>query len=49
MRYVSEPLPSEADDLIRLVQGIVLAQGNEFIKEMLRDRGIRIGATKADF
>lgn len=49
MPYVSEPLPSEADALVRLVQGIVLAQGNEFIKEMLRDRGIRIGSTKADF
>ncbi len=35
--------------LRKLVQGIVLAQGNEFIKELLRSKGIKIGSTKADF
>jgi hypothetical protein len=45
----AEPLPSEKDALVRLAKGIVLAQGNVFIKELLRSRGIRIGATKADF
>jgi hypothetical protein len=32
-----------------LARGIVLAQGNLFIKELLRAKGIRIGSTKADF
>ena len=36
-------------ELKHLAQGIVLAQGNVFIKELLRDKGLRIGATKADF
>ena len=48
-KHVTETLPSEKDALIRLVKGIVLAQGNVFIKELLRSRGIRIGTTKADF
>jgi hypothetical protein len=49
MSTSSSPLPEQIDALVRLVRGIVLAQGNVFIKELLRDRGIRIGATKADF
>ena len=36
-------------DLKRLADGIVAAQGNVFIKEFLRDQGLRIGTTKADF
>jgi hypothetical protein len=40
---------AEKGRLRRLVRGIVLAQGNVFIKELLRKKGIRIGATKADF
>jgi hypothetical protein len=44
-----DPLPAEKDALIRLVKGVVLAQGNDFIKEFLRDRGLRIGTTKSDF
>ena len=40
---------TEKEQLIELARGIVLAQGNVFIKELLRDNGIRIGATKADF
>jgi hypothetical protein len=48
-RDIVEPLPSEKDALVRLVKGVVLAQGNAFIKELLRSRGIKIGTTKADF
>jgi hypothetical protein len=40
---------SEADVLRRLVRGVVLAQGNLFIKELLRRKRIKIGSTKADF
>lgn len=48
-RDIVEPLPSEKDALVRLAKGVVLAQGNVFIKELLRSRGIKIGTTKADF
>ncbi|HYH45391.1 MAG TPA: hypothetical protein VEG34_06850 [Thermoanaerobaculia bacterium] len=44
---MSEPLRSRT--LRDLVRGIVLAQGNIFIKGLLRTKGIKIGATKADF
>lgn len=37
------------EQLKTLVSQIILSQGNVFIKELLRDAGIRIGATKADF
>jgi hypothetical protein len=40
---------SEKDALIQLARGIVLAQGNTFIKELLRAKNIRIGAIKAEF
>jgi hypothetical protein len=43
------PDPEERDALERLVKGIVVAQGNLFVKELLREQGIRIGTTKADF
>ncbi|MEY2564955.1 MAG: hypothetical protein QOH88_3148 [Verrucomicrobiota bacterium] len=46
---VSLPTPAEKSALRKLVRGIVLAQGNLFIKELLRKKDIRIGATKADF
>lgn len=36
-------------DLKTVVRPIVLAQGNAFIKELLREHGIKIGSTKADF
>lgn len=49
MPNASSPLPEEMDALVRLARGIVIAQGNVFIKELLRDRGIRIGTTKDDF
>lgn len=35
--------------LKRLVDDVVLAQGNDFIKELLRSKGLRIGATKPQF
>ena len=43
--------PSEQDiaDLKRLVSGIVADQGNRFIKELLRDKGLPIGRNQADF
>jgi hypothetical protein len=31
------------------VRAIILLQGNDFIKELLRDHGIKIGSTKNDF
>lgn len=31
------------------VRQIILAQGNDFIKELLRDNGLKIGTTKKDF
>src|SRR5580704_17436691 len=40
---------SEKDELLQLARGIVLAQGSTFIKELLREKNIRIGATKAEF
>lgn len=50
------PTPEEVADLKRLAKGIMRAQGNRFIKELLRkkkaelpDREIRIGATKDAF
>lgn len=36
-------------DLKMVVRPIILAQGNTFIKELLREHGIKIGSTKADF
>ena len=50
------PTPQEIAELTRLAKGIMRAQGNRFIKELLRrkkaelpERKIRIGATKEDF
>lgn len=40
---------SESFDLKAIVRPIILAQGNTFIKELLRKHDIKIGATKADF
>ncbi|MCD4701352.1 MAG: hypothetical protein K8S24_05785 [Candidatus Aegiribacteria sp.] len=39
----------ENTDLEKLVDGILLAQGNSFIKELLRKIKVKIGATKTDF
>jgi hypothetical protein len=41
--------PLSKRDLKAIAEKIVLAQGNKFIKELLRDHGIPIGATKSDF
>ena len=35
--------------LKRLAAGIIRVQGNRFIKELLRDKGIRIGVNKSEF
>lgn len=43
------PKPAELAALKRLVAGIIRAQGNRFIKELLRERGLPIGTNKADF
>jgi hypothetical protein len=40
------PTQSQTEELART---IVLAQGNDFIKELLRSHGLPIGTTKADF
>jgi hypothetical protein len=44
-------LPSLEDitQLKRLVGGIVRAQGNRFIKELLRELDLRIGTNKPEF
>jgi hypothetical protein len=41
--------PEKITDLKRLAASIIRAQGNRFIKELLRIKGIRIGANKDDF
>ena len=39
----------ERQQLKDLARSIVLSQGNEFIKQLLRDNDLKIGATKPDF
>ncbi len=43
------PDESEKNVLRELARGVIRAQGNVFIKELLRSREIRIGTTKEDF
>ena len=43
------PDAGEGVDLKAIVRPIILAQGNKYIKELLRENNIKIGATKADF
>jgi hypothetical protein len=43
------PTPAQIAGLKRLAAGIIRVQGNRFIKELLRAKGIRIGANKDDF
>lgn len=43
------PDAGEDFDLKEVVRPIILAQGNKYIKELLRKHKIRIGLTKADF
>jgi hypothetical protein len=45
----SVPSSGQIADLKRLSAGIIRAQGNRFIKELLRSKGIRIGANKDEF
>ncbi len=40
---------SQAEDLRDFVLGVVRAQGNIFIRELLRSRGVPIGANKQEF
>ena len=40
---------TEKEQLIELARGIVLAQGNVFIKELLKKHKVKIGTTKAEF
>ena len=42
-------MSEEMKKLKKLASGIILAQGNKFIKELLREKKIRMGATKDDF
>ncbi len=41
--------PAQIAELKRLASGIIRAQGNRFIKELLREKKIPIGANKDDF
>ncbi len=43
--------PDEAERKVlrELARGVIRAQGNVFIKELLRGKGVRIGATKEEF
>jgi hypothetical protein len=43
------PTPDEIANLQRLTAGIIRAQGNRFIKELLRAKNLPIGSTKGDF
>ena len=43
------PTDEEKSQLKRLTGGIIRVQGNRFIKELLRARGITIGRNKAEF
>ncbi len=43
------PTATEIQDLKRLAAGIIRAQGNRFIKELMRTNEITIGTTKDDF
>lgn len=43
------PQPADMSDLERLARGIIRAQGNQFIKELLRTKGLPIGSNKDDF
>ncbi|MDP2885123.1 MAG: hypothetical protein Q8P51_08915 [Ignavibacteria bacterium] len=43
------PTESEIANLKRLAAGIIKSQGNRFVKELLRNKDIRIGENKNDF
>ena len=43
-----QPTPAEIAALKRLATGIIRAQGNRFVKELLRGK-VRIGTNKTEF
>jgi len=44
-----QPTPAEIEALKRLAAGIIRAQGNRFVKDLLRSKDIRIGGNKDEF
>jgi hypothetical protein len=48
-RTKPKPTPEEIAALKRLAAGIIRAQGNRFVKDLLRANQIRIGTTKDEF
>jgi hypothetical protein len=47
--HTSRPTPTEVADLKRLAAGIIRAQGNRFVKTLLRSKNIQVGANKDEF
>jgi hypothetical protein len=45
----TRPTPTEIEDLKRLAAGIIRAQGNRFVKTLLRSKDIQVGANKDEF
>lgn len=45
----TSPTRAEIEDLKRLAAGIIRAQGNRFVKDLLRSKDIHIGANKDEF
>lgn len=45
----ARPTAAEIEDLKRLAAGIIRAQGNRFVKNLLRSKGIQVGANKDEF
>lgn len=45
----TRPTAVEIEDLKRLAAGIIRAQGNRFVKNLLRSKGIQVGANKDEF
>jgi hypothetical protein len=44
-----QPTPAEIEALKHLAAGIIRAQGNRFVKDLLRSKDIRIGGNKDEF
>jgi hypothetical protein len=44
-----KPAPTEAEQLKQIVRPVLRDQGNRFIKELLRNKGLPIGAKKDEF
>ena len=42
-------MTSSKDDLHKLIENLVIAQGNTFVKELLRSKNLRIGTSKSTF